>query len=255
MKARVLGQTNIAVSPLGLGLVKIGRNTGVKYPAKFDLPSDDQVKSLLALASELGINFLDTAPAYGSSEERLGKLLGSQRSDWVICSKAGEDFDGIDSSYCFTEAHIIYSVERTLKRLKTDVIDILLIHSNGDDINIIEKYDVFATLDRLKKDGKIRASGMSTKTIEGGKLAIDHSDCAMVTYNLNEQAEGEVIDYAHEQGKGILIKKGFASGHAGNIEDSVKLIFNRPGVTSLIAGTINPSHLAENAQMVAGFAG
>ena len=87
---RTLGDTGLRLSPLGLGTVKIGRNQGVKYPNGFDLPDDDAVRNLLALAHDLGINLLDTAPAYGTSEHRLGPLLKGQRDNWIICSTQAE---------------------------------------------------------------------------------------------------------------------------------------------------------------------
>ena len=68
MELRPLGATGLQVSPLGLGTVKFGRNQGVKYPQAFNLPSDREALALLELAWDLGINLLDTAPAYGESE-------------------------------------------------------------------------------------------------------------------------------------------------------------------------------------------
>ena len=106
---RPLGSTGMEVSCLGLGTVKIGRNEGVKYPTGFDLPDDQQVRELLTLARELGINLIDTAPAYGSSEERLGQLL-TNRQDWVICSKVGEEFVDGKSFFNFSAAHLRRSI-------------------------------------------------------------------------------------------------------------------------------------------------
>ena len=91
MALRTLGSTDMEVSPLGLGTVKFGRNQGVKYPHAFALPSDGEIRNLLDLAWDLGINLLDTAPAYGSSEERLGQLLDHSQ-DWIIVTKVGENF-------------------------------------------------------------------------------------------------------------------------------------------------------------------
>ena len=71
---RPIGKTNINISPIGLGTVKLGRNTGVKYPQQFKLPNDKQAQDLLHIAKEWNINLIDTAPAYGNSEQRLGKL-------------------------------------------------------------------------------------------------------------------------------------------------------------------------------------
>ena len=93
MELRPLGSTGVRVSPLGLGTVKFGRTEQVKYPSRFELPSDSEIESLLDLAHDLGINLLDTAPAYGTSQERLGRLLGVRRPDWVIVSKVGEIFE------------------------------------------------------------------------------------------------------------------------------------------------------------------
>ena len=87
---RPLGRTGLQVSALGLGTVKLGRNQDVKYPRAFELPDDRSAAALLDRARGLGINLLDTAPAYGSSEERLGGLLAGQREHWIICSKVGE---------------------------------------------------------------------------------------------------------------------------------------------------------------------
>ena len=82
MDLRTLGKTGLKISPLGLGTVKFGRNQGVKYPGGFEIPEEGDLASLVALAKDLGINLLDTAPAYGTSEERLGRLLKGQRQDW-----------------------------------------------------------------------------------------------------------------------------------------------------------------------------
>ena len=247
---RQLGDTGIEVSAIGLGTVKIGRNQGVKYPRPFDLPDNDAVTDLLALARDLGINLIDTAPAYGISEERLGELL-SRRDEWVLVSKAGEEFVNGESHFDFSARHLRHSVERSLKRLKTDYLDVLLIHSSGDDMALIEDYGVLDTVAELKRAGLIRAGGMSTKTVAGGMATLDQSDIAMVTYNLEETGERAVIDHAASHHKGILVKKAFASGHAcANGADSVlaslRQVLGAEGVSAVIAGTINPSHLKEN---------
>src|SRR5882672_8748483 len=81
-------------SVLGLGTVKFGRNRNVRYPGGdgFALPSDREIETLLDVAVECGINVLDTAPAYGASEERLGKLLGARRREFFLMTKTGEEF-------------------------------------------------------------------------------------------------------------------------------------------------------------------
>jgi aryl-alcohol dehydrogenase-like predicted oxidoreductase len=249
---RPLGSTGLSVSPLGLGTVKLGRDQGVKYPRGFTIPDDHEAQALLKLARDLGINLIDTAPAYGSSEERLGPLLRGQRQDWVIVSKVGEEFEGGQSRHDFSAAHTKMSVERSLKRLETDFIDLVLVHSDGNDLAVLNNCGVYQALAELKQQGKIRGFGFSGKTVEGGLLALREGDCAMVTYNLNEQGEKPVLDYAAEHGKAILVKKALASGHAclspgvDPVQASFELLFAHPGVASAIVGTINPLHLAHN---------
>lgn len=254
---RPLGSTGLSVSPLGLGTVKLGRDQGVKYPNGFTIPDDDQARLLLAQARELGINLIDTAPAYGRSEERLGPLLRGQRDHWVIVSKVGEEFEAGQSRFDFSAAHTRFSIERSLKRLETEQIDLVLVHSDGNDLHILEYEEVYQTLEALKQEGKIGGFGLSGKTAAGGLKALERGDCAMVTYNLNEQAERTVIDYAAEHGKAILVKKALASGHVclspgvDPVRASFELLFSHPGVSSAIVGTINPVHLAHNVATVA----
>jgi aryl-alcohol dehydrogenase-like predicted oxidoreductase len=247
-----LGQTDIHLSPIGLGTVKFGRNQGVKYPAAFDLPDMAHLKNLLSVAKELGVNHLDTAPSYGLSEERLGVLLEGQRKDWVIVGKVGEEFENGTSAYIFTPEHFKKSLERSLKRLKTDYLDILLIHSDGADTDILSQDALIETMMDFKKRGIVRAIGASTKTVEGGYMALDQMDCAMVAYNPGYETERPVLDRALEFNKGILIKKALGSGHidqfggADPVKTALDFIFQHPAVTSVITGTINPDNLAHN---------
>ena len=253
---RPLGDTGLIVSPLGLGTVKLGRDQGVKYPNGFTIPDDAAARALLDQARALGINLIDTAPAYGVSEQRLGPLLRGQREDWVIVSKVGEEFDNGQSRFDFSPAHTRLSVERSLQRLETDRIDLVLVHSDGNDVAILRDSGVYETLAELKREGKLRAFGLSGKTVAGGLLALERGDCAMVTYNLAERGEQAVLDHAATHGKGILIKKALASGHAvlageDPVRASFELVFSHPGVTAAIVGTINPQHLAANAATAA----
>ena len=254
---RPLGSTGLTVSPLGLGTVKLGRDQGVKYPNGFTIPDDQQALALINQARDLGINLLDTAPAYGISEERLGHLLQGQRHEWVIVSKVGEEFNAGQSSFDFSAAHTRFSVERSLQRLRTDYIELVLVHSNGEDMAILQEEEVYATLAALKQEGKIGGYGFSGKTAAGGILALEQGDCAMVTYNLNERDELPVIDYAAQHNKGILIKKALASGHicladgVNPVQASFAMIFAHPAVSSAIVGTITPKNLQANAECIA----
>jgi aryl-alcohol dehydrogenase-like predicted oxidoreductase len=247
---RVLPGLGVAVSALGLGTVKLGRNEQVKYPAAFTIPDDASVRSLLAQARELGINLLDTAPAYGNSEERLGQLL-TQRQDWVIVTKVGEEFSAGASHFDFSGKHTRASIERSLRRLRTDYLDVVLIHSDGNDEAILQQGECVAALQDCKRRGQIRAIGMSTKSVAGGLRAVRELDVVMLTYNLQQPDDAAVIALARELGKGVLVKKGLMSGHLQQsgrdlVRDSMALVLRKEGIHSMIAGTINPAHLTAN---------
>ena len=253
MELRPLGSTGIGVSPLGLGTVKLGRNQQVKYPRAFELPPDRQVVELLGLARELGINLLDTAPAYGSSQERLGRLLGPARRHWVIVSKVGEIFEQGKSRFDFSFDHTIATVEQSLMTLNTDYLDCVLIHSDGDDLRILEQEGAPDALRELKRRGLIRSHGMSSKTVEGGLRVVREMDVVMATCNLDYNDERPVFEAAAERRRGVLVKKGLMSGHVQDEEGvrrSFEHIFSQPGVSSMIVGTINATHLRDNVRLL-----
>jgi aryl-alcohol dehydrogenase-like predicted oxidoreductase len=246
---RPLGNTGMSVSLLGLGTVKLGRKEGVKYPAPFELPDDRAVARLLDTARELGINLLDTAPAYGTSEARLGKLLLDRRNDWLLCTKVGEHFEGGVSRYDFSPEAVRASVKTSLQHLHTDRLDIVLIHSNGEDLKILDELGTLDCLNDLKARGWIGATGISHKSVAGGERAIDLGcDVIMATLNLDEQSEAGLIARAGAEGCGVLVKKALASGHSGT--DSLRFAAAWPGVSSVVVGTIDPAHLKENAAAV-----
>lgn len=240
---------------LGLGTVKFGRNLQVKYPREFTIPDDRTLAGLLALAHDLGINLLDTAPAYGTSEERLGKLLKGQRDRWVLCTKVGEEFHGGRSLYDFSADATERSVERSLRRLDTDCLDIVLVHSDGNDREIITESGALDSLAKLKERGTIRAFGVSTKTVEGGLLALERCDVVMATYNRGNREEEPVLELARATGRAVFVKKALDSGHLAmnspaDLEDALRFVYRHPGVTSAILGTIDPEHLRQNVELV-----
>ncbi len=246
MQKRRIGHTDCWVSPIGLGTVKLGRNEGVKYPQGFSLPTDDEAQNLLAHAKDLGVNLLDTAPAYGLSEERLGQLLRGQRHDWILSTKVGETFTNGESQFDFSKAAVQFSIERSLKRLKTDYVDFVLVHSSGEDEAIIREEKIFETLALAKEAGKVRYVGMSSKTVAGGLLALNWADAVMITYNPQYTAEYAVLKAAHEQQKGVFIKKALASGHINTeegVQAALQFVLQEEAVSSVILGTLNVKHL------------
>lgn len=250
MEQRPLGSTGMTVSLLGLGTVKLGRDRGVRYPQPFRIPDDAAARRLLDRARDLGVNLIDTAPAYGRSEARLGELLAGQRDHWVIVTKVGEEFDDGRSRHDFTPEHVHASVARSLHRLRTDHLDVVLIHSDGNDVDILERRGTLEALTDLRAAGVVRAVGISHKTPEGGRLALARGcDVIMATLNLTERDQLDVVAAAGERGCGVLIKKALASGHA-SAADSLRFVAAQPGVSSIVVGTIDPEHLAANARAI-----
>lgn len=249
-----LGQTGIIISPIGLGTVKFGRNQQVKYPSHFDLPEESALADFLELAKSLGINTLDTAPAYGLSEERLGRLLHGQRNEWTIIGKAGESFVDGESCFDFSADGVEKSVNESLERLKTDYIDVLLIHSDGRDTEILNDDTLIRRLDDLKSQNLVKAHGISTKTVQGGLYGLDKLDCVMATYHPAYKDEKPVLDTAKKMQKGVILKKALASGHVENlapegvdpVEYSLSHAFAQDSVSSVIIGTISRDHLRHN---------
>lgn len=244
---RLLGLTGLSVSILGLGTVKFGRNQKIKYPS-FELPDDNCVSQLLDDALEYGVNLLDTAPAYGAAEERLGNLLGARRDQFVIITKTGEEFANGESTYNFSAEHTRLSVERSLKRLKTGRLDCVLVHCPPNDMESLANSSVLETLQLLKERGDIRSFGASINTVEGGMFALKVVDVVMVAHSVDHKNEASIIRRAEGLGKGVLIKKGLDSGNlsGGSLHDKLRPIFTLTGVSSLIVGTINRNHLREN---------
>lgn len=258
---RPFAGTGKNVSVLGLGTVKFGRNRGVKYPGGdgFALPTDNEVSDILDLSLDLGINLLDTAPAYGTAEERLGAALGARRERFFLVSKTGEEFnpDTAASEYIFTAEHTRMSVERSLKRLRTDYLDCVLVHANRDDVKVIRETPVLEVLARMKEAGKILSFGVSTYSTEGGSLAVQLSDCVMLAYNVGYLDEVGVLPEAQRLGKAVLVKKGLASGHIGNyaqgsagaaelVADNIRFVLDTPGVTSMVFGSLNQANIRAN---------
>lgn len=251
MTSRTLGRTGLDVSPIGFGAFKIGRNQNVKYPNGYDLPSDQAVDRLLNGVLDCGINLIDTAPAYGLSEERIGRAIARRRDEFLLCTKVGETFRIDDetgrpiSTYDFSEQTIRASVERSLSRLRTDAIDILLLHSDGRDLFILNQTDAISSLMRLKEDGLVRCIGLSGKTAAGHSAALDWADVIMVEYHAGNRSEEVVIAEAATAGVGVLVKKGLAAGHLPPAP-GIRFVLSNPDVASLVIGGLNLDHIREN---------
>ncbi len=248
MVRRRLGSCGLAVSPIGFGAFKIGRNVGIKYAKGYAIPDESAVNRLLNTVLDLGINYIDTAPAYGLSEERIGRAISTRRREFILCTKVGETFDDGRSTYDFSEHAVRGSVERSRERLGSDELDIVLIHSDGNDLQILNHTDVVPTLIALRDAGVIKAIGLSGKTIDGARAALAWADVLMVEYHVHDQSHGPVIAEAVDAGVGVVVKKGLASGQIDPAE-AIPFVLGTAGVASLVIGSLGIDHIQANIRL------
>jgi aryl-alcohol dehydrogenase-like predicted oxidoreductase len=244
MVSRSLGQTGLTVSRIGLGTTKLGRNTDVKYPQAFALPSDKQVSELLHTALRAGVNLIDTAPAYGASEARLGASMASYRDRLILCTKCGEQYSNGHSMYDFSADALTTSVEASLRCLRVDHVDILLLHSDGRDVEILTRTDAVETLRHLKQNGKTSAIGISAKTQDGIREACRTLDVIMAPFSQTEPSLAEALKQAHQAGLGVLAIKGLSSGYL-EAAPAIEFVLRQEFIDALILGTTDPVHLNE----------
>lgn len=250
MTPRPLGKTGLAVSPIGFGAFKIGRNEKVKYPQAYDLPDEATVGRLLNAVLDLGITHVDTAPAYGLSEDRIGRHLAHRRREFFLSTKVGEIFEDGVSRYDFSANGVRRSLEQSLARLRTEVLDLVLIHAPADDLTVLERTEVVSVLQSVRQSGLARAIGFSGKTLAAERLALEWADALMVEFNPQDTSHAPILAEAAVRGVAVLVKKGLASGHLP-AEEAIPFVLQSPGVTNLVIGGLNLEHLERNISLAA----
>jgi aryl-alcohol dehydrogenase-like predicted oxidoreductase len=243
-----MARLTLPLSPLGYGAFKIGRNVGTKYDLAYELPDPATVERVLNGVLDLGINYIDTAPAYGTSEERVGQAISHRRREFVLSTKVGEFFEGGVSKYDFSADAVRKSVETSLRRLRTDVLDFVFIHSSRDDVRVVEQTDVVPTLVSLRDAGLVRGIGLSGYTAEGFRVALSWSDAIMVTYHRDDNTLAPVIDEAHQRGIAVIVKKGLASGRLPAAQ-ALSFVLRNPAVTSVVVSSLSLNHLRDNGRI------
>ena len=179
MKYRTLGRTGIRISEVGLGTWGMGGD-------RYGRADDAESRGAILRALELGINHIDTAPIYGNgrSEEVIGDAIAGRRHEVVLATKVGM-FPGGRQNFDYSGPTVMREVEQSLRRLRTDYLDIYFLHSPDEDLF---RDDGLEALVRLKEQGKIRAAGFSVMSVdEGIPLAI----------RLIEQGDVDIIQQAY----------------------------------------------------------
>ncbi len=202
------------LSEIGFGAFHIGRVPGKKYLKHGqEIPNEDASNAILNGVLDSGIRLIDTAPSYGLSEERIGKYISERRTEYNLCSKVGELFQDNKSNFDFTAQGMLSSVESSLRALRTDSLDILLLHAPPNDLDVLNHTDAIETLQQLKQEGKTRSIGFSGKTVKAQLQALEWADVMMIEYSLENQSNEPIILEARDKGKIVLLKKVLQSGH------------------------------------------
>lgn len=217
MHYRTLGRTGISVSTIGFGAWAIGGVAeGSGAPLGWGKTSDDESLAAIRRARDLGVNFFDTADSYGfgRSESLLGIVLSRRRQDVVIGTKFGVTRTAAgELRKDFSRKHIFMAVDGSLKRLRTDYIDIYQAHNPP--LEILRREEIQEAMERLQDQGKIRFWGVSISTPDEGLEVINRGwgHTLQVLYNiLNQAPDRELLPLAKEKGYGVIARVPLASG-------------------------------------------
>ena len=212
MEARVLGRTGIRVAEIGLGAWAIGGNAhGNSYG-----PTDD-AESVAAVhrAVELGVNFVDTADVYGwgHSEEVLGRALEGRRDRVRIATKVGGDFYHGGVRMNFDPGYIAFALERSLKRLRTDHVDLYQLHNPPSEM--MGDPATYEVLETLEAEHKIDQYGVSVHEPHEALLCLDAGkpDALQIPFSLFRQEWiEEVLPAARRANVGIIAREPLGNG-------------------------------------------
>lgn len=210
MQYRQLGRTGLRVSAVALGTAELGMDYGIPS-GDHRLPSAAQATALLHRALDLGVNLIDTAPAYGESERRIGAALAGRRSEYLIATKIANPPDDLhgDRLRAWVEA----SLAASLRALKTDRIDLLQIHSATPET--IRRGELATILVKLRDAGFVRAIGATTYGLEAARAALDDGryDALQVAYSpLDRRLEDSVLPALHDGGVGVIARSVLLKG-------------------------------------------
>jgi len=273
METRRLGRTNLEISRLGVGLAEIGFT--------LTLAEESTAGAVLNGALDGGITFLDTAACYGISEELVGRTVSHRRAEYVLATKCGHVTDDYEGEP-WTAKTVTDSIDRSLKRLRTDYLDIVQLHSC--EVDVLEQGEVIEALLAAREAGKTRFVGYSGDN-EAAAWAIKSGifDTLQTSFNLVDQrARTRLFAQAKAQDMGIIIKRPIANGAWGvdqspsdyadayferaqemaamgplpNVpENRIKLAMGftlaHQEVDTIIVGTRNPDHMQANLQWIA----
>ena len=259
-----LGATDLQVSRHGFGAARIGDGAPL-----------DQIESLLNSLLDLGITFIDTADCYAESEELIGRFLGDRLGGFSVATKCGCITGGAQGEP-FSRAIIEESIERSLKRMGLECLDLVFLHSCSAEVLLAG--EATDALLRARDAGKVRYVGYSGDDEDALQaISMGVFDALQVTFNIvNQGALDQVLPAAERAGMGVVAKRPIANArllppdspqyHDGPHWDSVRewlidegawddplecalrFTLSHPVINSAIIGTTDPRHARENAR-------
>ncbi|NUQ01574.1 MAG: aldo/keto reductase [Armatimonadetes bacterium] len=276
MQQRVFGRTGWSVSPLGFGGAPIG----------FLETEQQRVEQVLNLLLDSGVNVIDTAASYVGSEEAIGRAISHRRGEYLLVSKCGQRFDDLPGEAWSAEV-VTATVDRALQRLRTDHLDVMLLHSGG--LEMLQKGEALGALVAAREAGKIGFAGYSGDN-EAAAYAVTLPDIAVLETSVNfcDQANLEkVLPAAVEHEVGVIAKRpiantawrpldqmqglyqsyarpyrerfeamGLTLSDLGLDESQIdwselalRFTLSQPGVHVAIVGTSNPEHVKRNLEI------
>ncbi|WP_375304530.1 aldo/keto reductase [Bradyrhizobium sp. A11] len=207
IERRVLGRTGLSVTVLGFGAMDLGGP-----PAANEI-SDEDAGRVLNTVLDCGINFIDTAVCYGTSEARIGKAISHRRKEFVLATKCGcVPGQPMSAPHINSAANIRAGVEHSLRTMRTDYLDIVQFHHSLNKKSW-EIDGALSELLKMKAEGKLRFIGVSgvfpnlIEQVDSGVF-----DVFQVPYSAVQREHENIITKASETGAGIIIRGAVARG-------------------------------------------
>lgn len=277
LEKRRLGRTGLEVTVLGFGGAEIG----------YGRTEQERVDKLLNSAIDQGLDAIDTAECYADSEVLIGNAIADRRDDYYLFTKVGHHRgeDGLDP---WSAEGVIAQIERSLKRLKTDHVDLVHLHSCG--IDVLERGEATGALEKAREQGKTRFIGYSGDA-QAARYAVESNkfDTLMTSMSVFDQESIDLtLPLCREQDMGVIVKRGIGNavwrydelppsgyhheywkrmqkldydfmrkdnrdneGPDGPAGTALRFILAMDGVHTNIVGTTNPTRFAQNAELLA----
>lgn len=201
METIAFGRTGLTVSRLGFGGAPIG----------YLREDQEKVNRVLSFLIDSGVNLIDTAASYPGSEEAIGRAIEGRRNDLVLVSKCGQAFDELEGA-AWSEKMILQTIDRSLKRLRTDWLDVMLLHSC--DLQTLQEGEALGALAKAREAGKIRHAGYSGDN-EAVAWAAAQPGVAVIEMSINivdQKNIDTVLPVCRKHNVGVLAKRPVANG-------------------------------------------